>query len=322
MLYPLKFIPQLKERVWGGTRLTQQWGKPNPHGIARCGESWEISGLSDSCSIVANGFLAGNTLNEVAEIYMADLLGDSVFDRYGTEFPLLIKFIDANDDLSVQVHPNDQIAQQNHQCAGKSELWYIIDAQQDALLISGFNTSVSADELKQRIAQGTLAEVLHHEPVAADDALYIPAGRVHAINRGVLLAEVQQASDITYRLYDYNRPDQHGQLRPLHIDQALEVADLSPIKSAKLPKPTPGQPLHRCEHFTINHLKTCTPISRDLNLIDSFIIYICTQGYASIQTPNCPPESISAGQTMLIPAELKNISIHPTQQTTLLEVYI
>lgn len=322
MLYPLKFTPQLKERIWGGSWLTEQWHKPNPHGISRCGESWEICGFDSDCSVVANGFLAGNTLNEVAEIYMADLLGDNVFDRFGLEFPLLIKFIDARDDLSVQVHPNDTVAQQQHQCMGKNEMWYVIEAQPNAMLTSGFNCTVTPAELQQRIAQGTLDQVLHHEKVTPNDALFIPAGRVHAIGQGILLAEIQQASDITYRLYDYNRTDQHGRKRDLHIEQALTVADLTPTRTAKLPKPPAGQPLHSGEHFSVNRIQINQPTHRDLSLIDSFVIYICTHGTATLQAPNQQPESLSAGQTLLIPASIRNISITPMQQTTLLEVYI
>ncbi|MBQ9471116.1 MAG: class I mannose-6-phosphate isomerase, partial [Bacteroidales bacterium] len=255
MLYPLKFTPIIKERPWGGHRLAEQLGKPNPQGIDRCGESWEIADMGNTQSVVANGFLAGNTLHELAEVYMGDLLGDRVFERYGTNFPLLVKLIDAHDDLSIQVHPDDATARKLHGSPGKTEMWYVMQAEADASLISGFNRELSRSELRQHIAQGTLPQVLHREAVAPGDALFIPAGRVHAIGRGVLLAEIQQAADITYRLFDYNRPDQHGQLRQLHIEQALEVLDLHPSPTAKLPAPAPNAPLLSCPHFSINRLR-------------------------------------------------------------------
>lgn len=322
MLYPLRFAPILKERPWGGSQLVEQLGKPNPQGIARCGESWEIADVSDESSVVLNGFLAGNTLHELAEVYMGDLLGDSVFERYGANFPLLVKLIDAHDDLSIQVHPDDATAQRLHGCSGKSEMWYVMQAEPGATLISGFSRELSREELQQHIAQCTLPQVLHREAVAAGDALYIPAGRVHAIGGGVLLAEVQQSSDITYRLYDYNRPDQHGRLRQLHVDQALGVLDLSSTLTAKLPAPAPGAPLLRCPHFSINRLQLRQPCTRDLSLTDSFVVYICTQGQASIAISDTHAEPISTGQTLLIPACAKKISIVPTQQSELLEVYI
>lgn len=322
VLYPLRFAPILKERLWGGSLLAEQLGKPNPQGIVRCGESWEIADVGGESSVVSNGFLAGNTLRELAEVYMADLLGDSVFERYGANFPLLIKLIDAHDDLSIQVHPDDATAQRLHGCSGKSEMWYVMRAEPGATLVSGFGCELSHEELRQHIAQSTLPQVLHREAVAAGDALYIPAGRVHAIGRGILLAEVQQSSDITYRLYDYNRPDQRGELRQLHVDQALAVVDLTPITTAKLLAPAPGAPLLSCPYFSLNRMSLSQPCTRDLSLMDSFVIYICTQGQATITVPDCPAEPISMGQTLLIPAAVKNISIAPTQQSELLEVYI
>lgn len=323
MLYPLKFTPILKERIWGGNKLGTIFNKKIPAGIEHCGESWEISGVDGSVSEVSNGFLAGNNLQEVAEIYMADLLGDKVYEQFGCEFPLLIKLIDANDVLSIQVHPDNKTAAQRHHAYGKTEMWYVIDADKGASLISGFNKNVERAEYLQRLADGSLVDILHFENVAPGDAFFIPAGRVHAIGKGILLAEIQQTSDITYRIFDWNRVDAEGKSRELHTDLALDVIDFSEISDAKVhAKQGKEVELVKCPYFIINKLELSTVRECNYSFIDSFIIYVCIEGEVEVDSENAPSENLHKGECMLIPAEINNILLKPTKQSLILEVYI
>ncbi len=222
-LYPLKFKPILKDKIWGGAKLRDVLGKKASD---KAGESWEISSVEGDISIVENGFLAGNSLLEVAEVYMGDLVGDSIFDRFGVEFPLLIKFIDAADFLSVQVHPDDAMARERHNSYGKTEMWYIVESDQGEL-IAGFNRKLDREQYLRHFNGGSLKEILNHEAVAPGDIYFMPAGRIHAIGPGVLLAEIQQTSDVTYRIYDWDRIDDQGNPRELHTDLALDAIDFS-----------------------------------------------------------------------------------------------
>ena len=202
-LYPIKFEHQCKETVWGGSRLGRL-GKNIPEG-SNCGETWELGAFQSLDSVVANGFLAGNTLSEVIEVYMAELVGEDVFDKFGHTLPLLVKFVDTNDFLSVQVHPDDGFALEKHRSFGKTEAWFVMDAQPDAQISLGFYKDVSREEVLSHIENNTLQEVLQTKSVKKGDFFFLPSGTVHAIGKGVTLCEIQQASDITYRLYDYNR---------------------------------------------------------------------------------------------------------------------
>lgn len=323
MLYPLKFAPILKERIWGGNKLSTIYGKNIPANIEHCGESWEISAVAESVSVVTNGFLVGNTLQELCEVYMADILGDKVFERFGYEFPLLIKFIDANDVLSIQVHPNDEVAAARHKACGKTEMWYVIDADKEAKLISGFNKPVNRTEYLQKLADGTLVDLLHTEEVAAGDAFFIPAGRVHAIGKGILLVEIQQTSDVTYRIFDWNRVDSKGKPRELHTDLALDVIDFAKVDKAKVEVDKCNEvELTKCPYFTVNRLTISEQRECDYNLLDSFVIYICVDGDVEVKTGNEDVQSLKSGECVLIPAEIKNIFLSPMKQSTLLEVYV
>ena len=197
MLYPLKFSPILKDKIWGGTKLKTLFNKPATSD--HLGESWELSGYEGDESVVTNGFLAGNNLAELLEVYMGDLVGDRVFERYGHTFPLLFKLIDANDNLSIQVHPNDETARARHDSLGKTEMWYVVDADPGAELIIGFAHDSSKEEYSQAVERGEVERLLQHVPVQRGDVFFIPAGLVHAIGRGVVVAEIQESSDITYR---------------------------------------------------------------------------------------------------------------------------
>lgn len=319
-LYPLKFKPILKDKIWGGPRLREVLGK---QASDKAGESWEISGVEGDISMVQNGFLAGNSLQELAEVYMGDLLGDRIYEKFGLEFPLLIKYIDASDVLSVQVHPGDKLAKERHKSYGKTEMWYVIDSDQGEL-IAGFNRELDREQYQKIFQEGRLKEILNHEDVAPGDVYYMPAGRVHAIGAGVLLAEIQQTSDVTYRIYDWDRTDEQGNPRELHTDLALDAIDFSFHTSYK----TPYQGLLNntvnvadSPFFTTSVIQLDQPVEKDFNMIDSFVIYLCTEGAAGITYPG-GAESIRKGETVLIPAELKNLAIVPTEATTLLEVYI
>ena len=213
-LYPFLFEPNLHAVVWGGRRLRPYKGLEATD--EPIGESWEVSAVPTSTSIISNGALAGKDLNSVISILPEEILGEAVVKKYGTKLPLLVKFIDAESDLSIQVHPNDEMAKREHGKFGKSEIWYIIDAKPGSHLYAGFKDEITPEEYKQRVADGTIVEVLAKHTVKAGDVFYLPAGRVHAICGGILLAEVQQSSDVTYRIFDYNRPGMDGKPRELH----------------------------------------------------------------------------------------------------------
>jgi len=229
-LYPLKFKPILKEKIWGGNNLSQLLNKKKTG--KKIGESWEISGVDNNISIVSNGFLKGNNLQEVIEIYMNELVGDKIYDIFGTEFPLLIKFIDAQEDLSIQVHPNNNQAKEKHNAFGKTEIWYVLHAEKEAKLISGFSKELTKDLLHKHLINNTLEETLNYEKVKTGDVFFIPSGRIHSIGKGIVVAEIQQTSDITYRLFDYNRLE-NGKLRELHTQDALDVIDFQRYNSYK-----------------------------------------------------------------------------------------
>lgn len=320
-LYPLKFKPILKDKIWGGPKLRDVLGK---QASDKAGESWEISGVQGDISVVENGFLAGNSLQELAEIYMGDLLGDGIYERFGVEFPILIKFIDAADVLSVQVHPDDVMARERHKTYGKTEMWYIVESDKGQL-IAGFNRKLDQEQYLQHKNGGSLKEILNYEAVAPGDIYFMPAGRVHAIGAGVLLAEIQQTSDVTYRIYDWDRSDEQGKSRELHTDLALEAIDFSFHTQYK----TPYTALQNSTvsavdspFFTTSVIQLDRPVEKDLNLIDSFVIYMCMGGAVGIAYGKGEVEVIKKGETILIPAELKNLALIPTEASTLLEVYI
>lgn len=322
-LYPLKFKAQYKDKIWGGTKMKNALNKqfePLPN----CGETWEISGVSGNISIVANGKLAGNKLDELIGIYMGDLVGDKVFKSSGTSFPLLIKFIDANDDLSIQVHPDDEVAFKRHNSLGKTEMWYVIEAEKEAKLVSGFKKKVTKSEYVTCLENNKLMDILNAETVAKGDVFFIPAGRVHAIGAGILLAEIQQTSDITYRIYDYDRKDTNGKTRELHTDLALDVIDFSVEKEYKTNyTPNVGESVNivECKYFKTNVLNLKSPHETDYHLLDSFVIYICLEGAAELQYEG-KSEHIEKGDTILIPASLNELKIVPEKEINLLEVWI
>ena len=322
MLYPLKFEPILKVKIWGGTKLKKLFNKITDSD--KLGESWEISGFETEESVVKNGFLAGNTLSELIEIYMGELVGDKIFDEFGLTFPLLFKLIDANENLSIQVHPGDEVAAERHNSYGKTEMWYVIDADPGAELIIGFTHDCSHDEYLIALENNIVENLLQKVPVKKGDVLYIPAGLVHAIGKGIVVAEIQQSSDITYRIYDYNRTDDQGNERELHTDLALDVINFDASKN-----PTTHYnahlndiiPLVRCDYFTTNMLQIDTNLTRNYSAINSFVVYMCLEGNFVIET-NGEKTIVNKGETILIPASTDELHLIPDNNVTLLEVYI
>ncbi|MCK4747725.1 MAG: class I mannose-6-phosphate isomerase [Bacteroidales bacterium] len=321
-LYPLRFQPIYKKLIWGGEKLREEYGKEDAPEMT--GESWEISNVEDNISVVSNGFLAGNSLEEIIGVYMGDLVGDGIFEKFGTFFPILTKFIHSNDNLSIQVHPGDDYAMEHHGENGKTEMWYILEADKDAKLIIGFNKDTDREEFLSCLKNGKLVELTNFEPVQKGDVLFMPTGRVHALGPGIVLAEIQQTSDMTYRIYDWDRKDADGRPRELHIDHALNVMDFKKhdnYKTKYTPHLNTTVNLADCPYFTTGVIRFDQPVEKDFNMIDSFVIYMCIEGSAGITYPG-GVEQINKGETILIPAEMKNLAIVPSEPTTLLEIYL
>ncbi len=322
-LYPLKFTSILKDKIWGGSKLRNFPGKETASD--KCGESWEISTVGEDISVVANGFLKGNDLREMIEVYMGDITGDKVFERYGIEFPLLIKFIEANDVLSVQVHPDDDMALQKHNLRGKTEMWYIMEAEKEATLISGFNRELSPEEYLAYLNSGKIKDVLNYVPVQAGNIYFMPAGRIHAVGKGILLTEIQEASDITYRIYDWDRKDDNDNPRELHTELALEAIDFKYVQDVRTDYAvTLNQTVEAVsnEYFTTNVILLDRAVEKNYNFIDSFVIYICTEGEVILESEGISDTRVCQGETILIPAIIKQLVINPVRKSSLLEVYI
>ncbi len=321
-LYPLEFQPIYKYRMWGGQKLKNLLNKD--YDEENIGESWEISDVKGDETEVINGELKGYTLRQLSNEFGADLLGKNVYNIFGDEFPLLIKFIDARTPLSVQVHPHDHIAKDRHDSFGKNEMWYIMDAEDKAEIIVGFNEELNKDSYTGYLDNKKLLEVLNSIETTAGDTFYIPTGRVHAIGAGVLLAEIQQTSDITYRIYDYNRVDKStGKTRELHNELALDVIDFKlheNYKSDYTRKINESNVLVHSPYFKTNILPIKGTVEKDYKHIDSFIIYICTKGSVEVSSKN-NTFSLHKGKTLLLPASLNDISLQSMNSGELLEVY-
>ena len=320
MLYPFKFQPILKDKIWGGQKLQKILKKPTSS--AEAGESWEISDVEGDTSIVSNGTMAGTSLKSLMELHTTELLGHKNFQQFGTKFPLLIKFIDAKLDLSVQLHPNDALAKARHNSFGKTEMWYVVQADSDSNLIVGFNQPMTKELYLKHLEAKTLECILNFDKVDAGDTYFIEVGRIHAIGAGVLLAEIQQTSDITYRVYDWDRVDSQGNHRELHNDIALEAFDFDMPDNYRVNYSRDSQTsteLVSCPYFTTNVIEVKTSLLVKNNH-DSFMIYMCVEGSAIINIEGYQTE-FSKGETVLIPACIKSFSIS-TNHAKLLEVYI
>lgn len=325
-LYPLKFEGIYKSKIWGGNKLKGILNKAIEDNEP-IGESWEISGVQGNLSVVSNGFLAGNNIEELIEIYLGDLVGDRIYETFGNEFPLLLKFIDANDFLSIQVHPDDELARERHNSYGKTEMWYVVQADKDSELIAGFNQEMSKEKYLQHFGSGTLREILNFEKVKGGDVFFMPAGKVHATGPGILFAEIQQTSDITYRIYDWDRTDSNGEARELHTELAIDAINFSFADQHKkmydvIENET--SEVVNCEFFTTNIMEISKLVEKDYNWLDSFVVYMVIEGDVElVYSENNDKELVKKGETILLPAILKNVFINPTTgKAKLLEIYI
>jgi len=318
-IYPLRFEPIFKERLWGGEKLRTVLGKPAKG--SEIGESWEVSGVPGDVSVVADGAYAGRSLTDLVDQYPEALLGRRVLARFGTEFPILIKFIDARQDLSIQLHPDDRLARARHGSFGKTEMWYIMDADPGARLIVGFERDVSRQEYQEALGAGRLTDLLHYQEVRPGDGIFIPAGKIHAIGAGVMLAEIQQSSDVTYRVYDFDRRDASGQLRELHTDLALDAMDFNRRDDFDIQYDRhPDRPAIMAEtpYFTTRYLRLTRPFEADLRGREAFTIYMCVSGSAQIRLGSHRAD-LERGQTLLIPAAAGGVRLE-TPGCEILEV--
>lgn len=321
MLYPLKFKPLYKERIWGGRELETSLEKKLPKEKI-IGESWEISGVKGDISVVANGNLKGNNLQELIEIYMGDLVGDRVYEKFGEEFPLLIKLIDAQDFLSIQVHPDDQLSKERHAAYGKTEMWYVIDHKPGAELFLGFNQTVDKAKYMDYLNRGELDKLLTRFTVSKDSAYFIPAGAIHAIGKGILIAEIQQTSDVTYRVFDFNRVDADGKGRELHTELALDAISYEQRDDydvTRRSKKNEAVQLESCQYFETNTLEVNGEMERNYEALDSFVIYVCLDGTLAVKT-DAGTETITKGESILIPAVLESVVLEGTGK--ILETYL
>lgn len=320
-LYILEFNPILKEKIWGGSKLGSLLNKPiSKHNI---GESWEISDVPGDESIVAVGSSKGKSLKELINRYKEDILGKKNLDRFGKTFPLLIKFIDAKENLSVQLHPGDEIAKMKHNCLGKTEMWHIIQADKDAEIIIGFNKEISETEYLQLVKEKKIASVLNREKVKPGDTFFVYAGLIHAIGAGVVLAEIQQTSDITYRIYDWDRQDADGNYRELHQEEAQQAIDYDTSKRFKVDYNDVSDKvanLVTCVHFKTNSINVTKPQYLSHTALDSFVIYMCVAGSIVIKD-HIRSIVMEAGKTVLVPAALDGVEI-VSGNGRILQVYI
>lgn len=337
MLYPLKFRPRLFHKIWGGQRI-RPWYDNVPADYDNVGESWVISAVEKYPTEVANGHLAGNLLQDLISVYFDELVGGKVYERFGETFPLLLKFIDADDDLSIQVHPNDEQAEEMEQSLGKTEMWYVMpQSEADASVIKGWTTEMNPSLIHAAIQDGSLAKHLGHYPVKTGDVILIESGSVHALKRGTVIAEIQENSDITYRLYDYNRVGNDGRQRPLMLDKALRVLNFGASKcEIRSPKPESGKPVNLAttDYFTTNLLSFDSEIERDYAPVDSFVAYMCVEGACELEAPEADPaeqkHTLRIGEAILLPAVLNDITLHPlndcgshsSASCKLLEIYL
>jgi mannose-6-phosphate isomerase len=322
-LYPLKFTPRFREKIWGGNKIKSVLNM-NFGDLSNCGEAWVLSGVKDNETVVADGFLAGNELNELVEIYMDDLVGGSVYEKYKNEFPILVKFIDASDWLSIQVHPDDELAKKRKLGNGKTEMWYIISADEKSELISGFSKKVNQKTYLDHLRNNTLKDILNFEKVKKGDIFYMPAGRVHALGPGILLAEIQQTSDVTYRIYDWDRTDDAGNSRELHTDDAIEAIDFKVYDHYKTNYEKAKNKTVKAvneAYFTTNVLSLDTPMQKKYDELDSFVLYTCVEGKMIIKYPG-GSRDFGLGECLLIPNVVTDIEIRPLIESKLLETYI
>ncbi len=322
-LYPLKFKTIYKDKIWGGQKI-KTYLKKDFGNLPNCGETWEISGVKSDVSIVDGGALNGESLADLLVQYGADLVGEKVYKHFGNIFPLLVKFIDANEDLSIQVHPDDELAKKRHNSFGKTEMWYIIESDPGSTLIAGFNKETNQQEYVQKLEGGHLMDILNRETANAGDVFFLPAGRVHTIGAGLLLAEIQQTSDITYRIYDFDRVDDKGNKRELHTEEALAAIDYKhypEYKTSYTPKQDETVELVSCPYFTTNVLDATDSTGKDYSNIDSFVIHVCLAGAYTIKY-NGESYPVKMGECILLPKTIDKVELETETGFKILESYI
>ncbi len=317
-LYPLQFAPILKDRLWGGVKLNTLLNKPIHSDFM--GESWEISAVEGDVSVVSNGFLSGKSFDTLIDQYPEAILGIDVYKRFGKQFPLLFKFLDAKQDLSIQVHPNDELAKKHHNSFGKTEMWYVMQADDDAKVIAGFNKNMSPNEFIKKIEENAIISTLDVTKVAQGDVFFLETGVVHAIGAGIVIAEIQQTSDITYRLYDFDREDSDGNKRELHLDLGLECINFNKVEVKKEyeKKSNFSNSMVDCPYFTTNFIPLDGNVYFDIKG-SSFTVFMCVEGAFEIEYQNVNYQ-YRKGDTILIPASLQSFSIKGT--ASILEIYI
>jgi mannose-6-phosphate isomerase len=316
--YPLQFEPILKERIWGGTKLKTLLNKPITSEIT--GESWEISTVENEVSVVANGEFKGKSLNDLINLYPTEILGSKVYAQFGKQFPLLFKYLDAREDLSIQVHPNDELAGKRHNSFGKAEMWYVMQADEDARLIVGFKEKSSPEEYLDHLKSKSLLDILDTKKVQSGDAFMLETGTIHAIGAGIVIAEIQQTSDITYRVFDFDRKDAKGNTRELHVDLALEALNYDKVEAQRFygKNENNANEVVHCPYFTTNYI----PLNGKAvfsKTADSFRVFMCVDGEFSLVLADATYQ-YPKGSTLLLPALLTDYQL--VGQAALLEIYI
>ena len=351
-LYPLKFIPIASRRVWGGNSLIKVLGKDfveadedgNEVHLTEndlIGESWELADMGEQDSLVSNGWLAGNSIGDIMETYLDRITGDSAYAWFGRQFPLLIKFLDIHQKLSVQVHPDDKVAEQRYDSLGKAEIWYILDAKPEAKVYMGFKRETSAQEFYDACKAGTAHELLNVVHPKKGDAIFITPGTVHAAEGGILVAEVQESSDMTFRLYDWGRENNPATARKMHLEEAIDLINFDKFDpslyrpASSMDDTKVNNTLVQCPQFTVNKLNLRDALRISQEQIGSYIVYICVSGSAAINVPKVPvfddskavaafgtdAMDISAfrkGDTILVPADMPDFYLVPTAPGTVL----
>lgn len=315
-LYPLVFHPIYKEKIWGGSKISNNLRRPGAP-RKKCGESWEISTISNNVSIVKGGHLGGLPLDAVIKVYKHEMVGNKVYEEFEEEFPLLIKYIDAQEDLSIQVHPDNELAMKRHNCQGKTEMWYVMEAEKNAEITKGFKKPVT--DYKKLLSN--VGSIFQREKVRKGDTVFIPAGTVHAIGKGVLLAEIQQCSDVTYRIYDYDRLDTNGNKRELHVNEAQSAIDYNDRSFIKHSDKYDPKSLVSCPFFKTNKVDIENDVLRDYSSIDSFVVYMMLEGSANLKTKGNDELLLRRGDTCLIPACIDSSIIKPLGQAKMLEIH-
>lgn len=318
--YPIKFAPILKEKIWGGEKLSNILNKKSDS--KHVGESWEISGVEDNISMVSNGLYKGKSLNDLIKSHKSEFLGKKNIDTFGEHFPLLIKFLDAKTNLSVQVHPDDEMAKAHHNSFGKTEMWYIMNSDEDAEIVLGLKDNDLDKNVLGDINASNVNDIFNTEQVKQGDSYFIPAGKIHAIGAGVLAAEIQQTSDVTYRVYDWDRTDVNGNQRDLHTEAAIKATKSFPStgKSNYQLEADKTSNLVDCEYFTTNIFEVKSNQKRDYRNLDSFVIFMCVEGSAEVTIDNVT-ETVTMGETILIPANTDSVTFN-SEGSKLLEVFI